>query len=335
MNRLLRCFISLLLVVSTKGICNTAQPGIFEAGGTGNFILMFPEDSSSFRKMQMVYERITIQLYKGYGVVKGEYKMYNTTDSIVSIKVGYPVNAFFKATEHSVATHIFFDKLYALKSYTNGRENPLIIKPGPERQSMDANNWYVWDNSFKPKDTTIITVYFIVNTNNTIIREGYAVDKNNGFIYLLETGATWKQPIVRGEIKIGLMDNIKTRNIHGLSPDYVFKINNERNTLYYTFNNLSPTFEDNIVLVYTPDMEQFDFGNIISKKETLFSSVDSFSKQPIEESKFSNHHFKDPYKISSVFNNIFLLLAAIIGGFIIVLIVIIKLFKSLIRYIRK
>ncbi len=232
MRSLFYNFLFLAMVLPVTCFSNTAQPGIFHAGGTMDFTLLFPEDSGSVRKIQMVDELVAIQLYRGFAVVKGEYKMYNTTDSAITIKVGYPVNTQYKATgKSSVATTIFFDQLYALKSYTNHKENFFLVQPGQAGRTMDENNWYAWVDTFRPKDTTIISVYFIVNTNNATIIEGYTNDANNAFIYLLETGAMWQQPILKGEVKIQLMDNLKIGDIRGITPASVFEVDNGRNML--------------------------------------------------------------------------------------------------------
>ena len=87
----------IIFVFSNKLIANVAQPGIWNAGGMGNFSLLFPDDSISYKKIQMVDEKVFIQLYKGYAVVKGVYKMYNDTYDTVRIRTVYPLNTNFKS----------------------------------------------------------------------------------------------------------------------------------------------------------------------------------------------------------------------------------------------
>ncbi len=335
MKTLCSLLLCCLMFASLQGYSNAAQPGIFDAGGTGNFILIYPGDSDAFRKIQMVDEHIAIQLYRGFAVVRGEYKMYNTADSTLSIKVGYPVNSMLRSkAEGSTATDIFFDQLYALKSYTNGRENQLIKQEGAQRMSLEENNWYIWESTFNPHDTTTLVVYFVVNTNNTAIREGYTVDRNNGFVYLLETGATWKQPIVKGEIKIALMDELKISDIKGVSPCCVLRVNEMNNTMRYNFAELSPTVENNIVIVYTPNLEKFDFGYISQKRQLLFGSIDSFAKQPFDESGLVQHSFPSPYKVHTVSVKNVAGVFVILGITILILIVLLLLLRFLIRKIR-
>ncbi len=336
---LMRTFLILLfcclILLPQPGYSNAAQPGIFDAGGTGNFVLLFPGDSVYFRKIQMIDEHIAIQLYRGFAVVRGEYKMLNATDSPVSIKVGYPVNASIHSGDDNYGTfQVFFDQLFALKSYTNGKENSLIIQPAAERLAIGENNWYVWESTFKPKDTTTLTVYFVVNTNNTIVREGYTIDKNNGFIYLLETGATWKQPIANGEVKIALMDDIHVKDIRGISPSSVFRVNEADGILYYHFNDLYPTGEDNIVLVYTDAIEKFDFSYVSQKRQLLFGSIDSFAKQNVDQSRLMTMSFKNPFKVQSTSFGAIISLFAILGFSVIALIVLVWLLRVFFRYLR-
>lgn len=117
----------------------------------------------------------------------------------------------------------------------------------------------------------MITVYFIVNTNNTIFREGYNIETNNGFVYLLETGATWKQPIVEGEIRIKLMDDLSLNDIKGLSPDSIFKSNVKTGIFLTQFKNLSPTTDNNIVITYTENPDEFNFRDVLDREDELYN----------------------------------------------------------------
>ena len=65
------------LLLSCILLCNASQPGIWNAGGSGSFKLLFEEDSLAYKQIQMQSEAIYMQLYKGFAVVKGEYNFYN------------------------------------------------------------------------------------------------------------------------------------------------------------------------------------------------------------------------------------------------------------------
>lgn len=308
-------FIVLLTVVTASA--NVAQPGLWNAGGMGNFSLLYPEDSLAYKKIQMVDEKISIQLYKGYAVVKGVYKMFNDTKDTVKIKTGYPLNSSYDGDAgNNKRAEIRFDSLYGLDVKINSLPALIISEPSEKGNRSSGNdNWYVWRNIFSPEDTTVITVYFIVNTNNTSIRQGYSKDHLNGFIYILETGATWKQPIIKGEIRIQLMDGISYNDIGGIKPDSVFRIsNNEKgNILQYKFDNLSPSKADNIIITYSENQEGFNFDNVLTRKSSLYLSIDEFYEIDINTSGLIDKKFDSPFEIDSYDTYSILMVAAIVG----------------------
>ena len=312
-------FITILIILlfNTETKANVAQPGLWNAGGMGNFSLLYPEDSISYKKIQMVDEKISIHLYKGFAVVKGVYKMYNETKDTVKIKTGYPLNGLFDGeTDNHKRAEISFDSLYGLDVKINNLPAEIISGPADGKTSKSYNdNWYVWENVFMPEDTTVITVYFIVNTNNTSIRQGYSKDHFNGFIYVLETGSTWKQPIKSGEIRIQTMDGILMKDIKGIKPDSVFKINKTENgnILQYKFQNLSPVNADNIIITYSENLDNFNFENIIRGKENLYKSIDVFSEMEINTSGLVSMKFDDPFEVVSTDWTSTLIILGIIG----------------------
>ena len=319
LNKILLLVLLVLLVLffsMNKEIhANAAQPGIWNAGGMGNFSLLYPEDSLAYKKIQMVDEKVSVILYKGYAVVKGEYRMYNDTKDTIFIKTGYPLNSNFKSDTKDVhRAEIMFDSLYGLKVLVNSVPVNLISEISDNKAgSLHNSNWYVWKNIFAPEDTTLITVYFIVNTNGSIIREGYAKDENNGFIYILETGSTWKQPILKGEIKIKLEEGLTTEDIKGLKPDSVFKTDSKGNLLQYVFHNISPTEQDNVIITYNEKVDDLNFDKVLSQKETLFSKADEFSGLKINSEGLSSIKFNSPYEVESTDWPSLLLIFSIVG----------------------
>lgn len=67
---LFTAFLLITITLAQKTFANAAQPGIWNAGGTV-YTMLYPEDAITFKKVQMQQERIFIQLYKGFAVVKG------------------------------------------------------------------------------------------------------------------------------------------------------------------------------------------------------------------------------------------------------------------------
>jgi hypothetical protein len=288
-------------------LANSAQPGIRNAGG-GGFTLLFPEDSVGYKKIQMERERVSIQLYRGFAVVKGEYWMKNTTGDSITIRAGYPLNAIWDSDQNaSDLTEIYFDKLYKIKVNIDGREAEITQKPADiNLENIESfsqtgeNNWYVWSMGFRPDDITKIEVYFIVNTNDANVSLGYSREYYNGFVYVLESGSTWKPPIGAGTIMIQLMDGLEKEDIQGISPDSIFDYDEDQQILRYQFQQLEPTHENNIVITYAEKQVDFNFEGIIAENETYFSAVDQLSSLDPEAGNYVAKDFDSPYDISTV-----------------------------------
>src|SRR5690606_7174654 len=179
------------LTSSQKVFANASQPGVWNAGGTV-YTMLYPEDSLTFKKVQMQQERIYIQLYKGYAVVKGEYIFKNTTSEKLNFKMGYPVNGIYSGGSVDL-NQVQIDKLNQFKIKANESWLPLVEQQNGEYGKIYSfgDNWKVWQMEFLPDETKTVQVYFIVNTNNGTVSKGYNRERKNAFIYLLESGSVW------------------------------------------------------------------------------------------------------------------------------------------------
>lgn len=290
----------LLLLITQTAFPNAAQPGFWNAGGTGTFSLLYPEDSAAYQQIQMVKELVSVQLYRGFAVVKGSYWMYNETADTVQIRVGYPLNASYEGQNTtSYLEEVRFDSLYGLRARVNQQSATIISTPIPDKDyAYENNNWYVWTTDFPPGDTTYIEVYFVVNTNNTKITKGYDREYHNGFIYLLETGATWKQPIVTGEVRIQLMEDLTPQEIYGIAPGSLFGLSGDGKIIRTQFEALSPTGDDNIVLAYGARLEHFEFSEALSREGELYAGIDAFAAMDLTGRAFVPMDFGDPFEVS-------------------------------------
>ncbi len=281
---------------------NAAQPGIWNAGG-GGYHLLLPEDSLNFKKIQMHSEKISMQLYPGFAIVKGEYQMRNETSDTVTIKVGYPVNGIYEGNHYGKLNLVTFDGLYKIKSLQDDKQLKIIETPISSEQenseTFNNDNWYVWENTFLPFSTTQIEVFFMVNTNNAHIREGYNKDNHNAFIYLLESGNVWNQPITKANFKIELKEELTLENVHGISQNVHWKQEMKENTnrLFASKSSFTPKPKDNIVINYGNRIEDFNFLKITDKAEFYFNEIDIFSKTEIPNN-LETFNSKSPYEVS-------------------------------------
>lgn len=279
---------------------NAAQPGLWNAGGTGSFSLLYPDDPTANQHIQMAKEQVSIQLYKGFAVVKGHYWMYNHSQDTLRIRTGYPLNAsFYGGSGQQNMAEVYFDALYKLQVQINGQAQTLIDTPLSGTASINQN-WYVWHNTFLPQDTTEIEVLFLVNTNSAHIRQGYTIDRINGFVYLLETGATWKQPILQGQVRIQLLDGLTPQDLRGIAPDSIFTYSPSTQTFRYDFTQLSPTSQNNIVITYHTLIEPFDFAAITAQSDTYFNTLTQFANTPLTQTDWQPLTTGDPYQSHAI-----------------------------------
>lgn len=285
---MIRCLFVTFCLVATTSLANIAQPGVWSSGGTGTFSLLYPEDATAYKKIQMKQELVLVQLYRGFATVKGTYWMYNGESQPITLNVGYPMSGDFEA-EQGIKMTVHFDSLYRISAKINGRQAPI--------NSTQAN-WYVWQTTFAPQAVTKIEVYFLVNTNQSELIKGYDHLNNPIFTYVLQTGSIWKNPIEQGAILVHFNDGLKLTDIKGAQPDTALLSNIDKNLLLYRFNNLVPSPNNNFFLVYSEKNENFDFKNIIAKADDYFDELDAlpakwgFSLDDFPDSWLKNTSFQ-------------------------------------------
>lgn len=308
MKNILQKYLNLLLLYisifsAQKTFSNAAQPGIWNAGGTV-FTMLYPEDSLSFKKVQMQQERIYIQLYKGFAVVKGSYTFKNTSNENLQFKMGYPVNGIYSGGETDL-NQITLDSLSQFKIKAKDRWLDLIKENHPELNHSDRNvnpfsdNWMVWQMAFAPNEIQTVEVYFIVNTNDAQVRKGYNLENRNAFIYLLESGSVWHQPIETGNFYVQLKDGLIPENLQGLSGGFDFKFNEKHQLFAGSKTNFSPTPADNLVASYYEKIENFDFAKHTAQSEKLFIAIDEMSRISFDELTYTEAELGNPYEVKS------------------------------------
>ena len=287
-----------ILICSIFFVSNSAQPGVWNAGGSGTFKLLYPEDTIAYKKIQMKSEDIFMQLYKGFATVKGNYYFKNTSKDTLKIKVGYPINNVFKNIgHHNYANNVTVDGLYKIKGLVNGKTADIFEKP-----NQDNENWYVWEISFPPNEITDFTVYFLVNTNNAKITKGYNSDQKNAFIYLIETGSLWKSPIEKGSFYAQLKNNILIDDVKASAPNQLF-FNNDDSILKFSLSDYGKNPDPNFVITYGETLENFNFKEITTKSDAYFKDIDSFSSKDFNAFSFSEIEIPNAYEVGGISNN--------------------------------
>lgn len=320
-------FLLITITLAQKTFANAAQPGIWNAGGTV-YTMLYPEDTSTFKKVQMQQERIFIQLYKGFAVVKGTYVFKNTTNEHLQFKMGYPINGIYSGGENDL-NQIILDSLSQFKIKANNKwlllekENHPEINNDTQNINAFSDNWKVWQMQFAPNEIQKVEVYFIVNTNEARIRKGYDNEKRNAFIYLLESGSVWKDKIEKGEFYIQLMNGLTPENVQGISEGFGFKFNSQYQIFAGQKTNFSPTPKDNLIINYSQFNEDFSFEKVIKQTNELFAKIDQMSQLSFESLTYSTIKLGNPYEVESTIEGalpglltLFVIFAPFIIGFI-------------------
>src|SRR5690606_15584305 len=166
------------------------------------------------------------------------------------------------------------------------------------------------------------------NTNEASVREGYNSERRNAFIYLLESGSVWHQPIERGNFYIQLMDGLSPKDVQGLSSGFGFGYNEAYQLYAGAKTHFSPTRKDNLVATYYAHNENFSFETIVTQFESLFTEIDELSHLPLEILSYTEVKIGDPYEVKSTFLgylpillSLFVISAPFIIGFIVVAII--------------
>lgn len=320
-------FLLMTIVLHQKIFANAAQPGIWNAGGTV-YTMLYPEDANTFKKVQMQQERIFIQLYKGFAVVKGTYVFKNTSNEYLQFKMGYPINGIYSGGENDL-NQIILDSLSQFKIKANNKwlllekENHPDINNNTQNFNAFSDNWKVWQMQFAPNEIQKVEVYFIVNTNEARIRKGYNIEKRNAFIYLLESGNVWKNNIEKGEFYIQLMNGLTPENIQGISEGFGFKFNTQYQIFAGQKTNFTPTPKDNLIINYSQFNENFSFEKVIKQTNELFVKIDQMSQLSFESLTYSIIKLGNPYEVESSIEGalpglltLFVIFAPFIIGFI-------------------
>lgn len=281
---------------------NIAQPGIYQAGGSQGFTLLHAGDSAAFKQISMAREEISILLYPGFAVVKGSYWMANNTDSLLTSHIGYPVNRIVQNNaDHAYRAEVWFPEFYGLKALSNGQQQSVLIDSSlryGESSGYDRVDWYVWKASFAPQSQTLIEVYFIVNTNEAQILEGYDRNSDQVFMYLLESGAVWQGPIGEGIVKIKGMDGVVlTQDQRGFTRQGMQFVEKD-NVLFTKFDNLVPVPEDNIILRLGEKIEGFDFETILADSISYYETADRFANLETNYSLAVPANLSDPFEVT-------------------------------------
>ncbi len=313
---IIACLLCLVIVFAQPVFGNAAMPSISNVGTGNSFTPFFPADAKLGQQIAMQSEVVKVNLYPGFGVVKGEYQMFNATSKPITIRVGYPNNGNFinpqidaqaKSGDSKIGA-VFFNELAALKVLVNGQP----VKTNMLKQ--DYLNWHVWSMEFAPQKNTTITVYYTIDTHNAQIKRGYNSSTNNGFAYILESGRLWKDKIQQGTVFIKLNDGLNEGDLLGVVPRKTLKYSQKDNYLIHEFTDLEPDNNSNILINYRNKVPfNFDFAQHKAKAASYYQQIDNLVIPPAEPNSLGVID-KDDFSVSAVEGMLMMLVLILILG---------------------
>ena len=267
--------LGLLFSLMTTSSLLAQQPSGQDLWNTGAAAQVIPMDEIQVieQDVTLLSERVWVDLFPGFGVVKSVFRFSNQTDAPIRLKVGYPVRGHFQTSIPALA---HFDDARGLKVSIDGQ---AIITRSEEGRSNghDPNpfTYQVWDQTFLPDTVTTITVESVVPTQFSRLASGEKFATGNAFGISLQGAEAWDGPIGQLQVLIRLNGGLMLANIRGLVPDSAF--NGNLGHLQLDRTGLEPRPEDNMIVWYSGAPADYPFEKKVTPMlEPLRVSMDTF-----------------------------------------------------------
>ena len=270
----LSCLIALFQVIISTDMYaqKTASTDLWNTGTAAQVIPM-EKEAVSLQGLSLISERIRVDLFPGFGVVRSVFKFSNQTDQAIRIKTGYPVYGQYHTAIPALA---HFDDARGLKISVNGQ--PVSSKSEEGRSNGNDQRtltYQVWDQTFLPDTATTITVESIVPTQFSRLASGKRFSTGNAFGVSLTGAEDWDGPIGQLQVLIRLNGGLMLADIRGLIPDSSFIGN--LGHLQFDKTNLEPDSTDNLLVWYNGAPADYPFEKKVTPMlEPLRNSMDTF-----------------------------------------------------------
>jgi len=272
-------FAGLFLILASVVFADAAS-----IGGSGNTVQIMDNN-----EIQMVDEIITIDVYDGekqsdYGLVSGGYvevevvyNFLNTTDSAVTVSMGFPEDCgwdcWMDTSDWVPSSGDQLWESYKLFDFEalDGVESLDITFRNELEAETEYMNWYLYDVEFDAgEEKEIVNTYWMMP---------FSYRTGQWFYYILETGASWKGVIEQVDIYVNFNGDFTVYGVNDVSPSgYVFDVG--ANSVEWHFENLEPTADDELYLGYAPP-DVMDYMCMFMPEED--ADGDASSYLPTEE----------------------------------------------------
>lgn len=223
--------------------------------------------------VSLTSERVWVDLFPGFGVVRSVFRFSNQTDMPIRVKTGYPVRGQFPTTIPALA---HFDDARGLKISVDGQTIATRREEG-RSNGHDPNpfTYQVWDQTFPPDSVTTIMVESVVPTQFSRLASGEKFATGNALGISLQGAEAWDGPVGQLQVLIRLNGRLMLADIRGLVPDSAFIGNLGHLQLDKT--NLEPGPKDNMIVWYNGAAADYPFEKKVTPMlEPLRVSMDTF-----------------------------------------------------------
>jgi hypothetical protein len=266
--------IALINLMFSCSLLAQEQPtqDLWNTGAVGQ-VMPMDEITVVEQGVTLISERVWVDLFPGFGVVRSVFKFSNQTDMPIRLKIGYPVRGDFQTGIQALA---HFDDARGLRISVDGQA--VITRTEEGRSNGHDPNPYtyqVWDQTFPPDSATTITVESVVPTQLSRLTSGEQFATGNAFGISLQGAESWDGLIGHLQVLVRLNGGLMLANIRGLVPDSAFIGNLGHLQLDRT--NLEPRPEDNMIVWYSGAAADYPFEKKVTPMlEPLRVSMDTF-----------------------------------------------------------
>lgn len=268
------------------------RPGL---GSAGSITLFEPKGT---QHVQMVDEVLTIDVGPESAEVSIDYRMKNLRDKKSKVEFGFPVESLVSTyrPDNMPFQKINYCENYKISIGEKDVEGKLKwdekVKKMSEPQGFDMGGfvglagWMVSSADFKANEEKEVKIRFRSPYPESSFGGELSHDEGGiKFVYRLSSAACWAGTIAKGKITINIPQYIDPREVVVIKPVNRFK--RKGNQLAWEFENLEPTFADDLEVQVKPHI--FDDGR-------EFGKTHSFAERG---GKWEVHHTNYQIKASS------------------------------------
>lgn len=288
-----------VLILLPKFCFAVPEPGIHSSGGLVSFSFiekrLFKPDT-----IELIDEKVWIQVYQGFAVVRAEYRIANLSDDTLEIDGWMPAHNCERAQSGFFGCcEICFHDSTQFAVYQDSEECEVLRVPRSMSESYSpVTKWNYWQNKISPNSETVVSIYSIVETCGSLIIDGWSQSNENILVYhnIPNSIPTFNShPIM---YVIQLMDNLNLDDVWGANPQVGYVDISNQLIIYHISPDSSLSPRQALILCHKQETSTCKFLSAINNSELYFEKIRKFSQSSLTK-KLTPHSFSNPFKFES------------------------------------